>query len=150
MSKKVKFVFWLYCLLMLWLLFGQRVDDFYGQGTYLEQLRTNTNLVPFKTIALYWRLLTTSTNTALIRHAVINLLGNIIMFIPLGWFLPSLWEKFRSFWRTILSVVLLMTSVEIFQLLTLLGSCDTDDLMLNVLGAAIGFVIYKTVKKGVT
>lgn len=148
MSKKTKIIFWLYCLLMLWLLFGQRMGDFWGKGTYLEQLRRNNNLVPFETIALYWRLITQSSNDALVRHAIINLAGNVVMFIPLGWFLPNLWETCRSYWRMLLSVTAAIATVEVIQLLTLLGSCDTDDLMLNILGSSIGFVLYKMIKRG--
>lgn len=38
--------------------------------------------------------------------------------------------------------VLTITSVELIQLVTLLGSMDIDDLILNLAGASIGFLIY--------
>ena len=40
-------------------------------------------------------------------------------------------------------VLLLILAVEILQLVTLLGSCDIDDLLLNILGAAMGYVLWK-------
>ena len=41
---------------------------------------------------------------------------------------------------------LVITAVELAQLFTLLGSCDIDDLILNVLGAALGYGIHKLAK----
>ena len=81
------------------------------------------------------------------NHAIINLVGNVIMFIPLGFCLPMLWKKQRTLWKTLLTTALIITLVELIQLLTLVGSCDTDDLILNVLGSAIGYGLFKMFQK---
>ena len=83
----------------------------------------------------------------LVRAALINLLGNVVMFVPLGLFLPLIFTKLRKLWRTLFTVTLLIAVVEIAQLFTLLGSCDVDDLILNLLGAALGYGIYNRIKK---
>jgi len=138
----LKLGFFLYALVMLWLLFGQRwVSVSYVH--YGEQLLARLNLVPLKTHSSYLNLLLHSTSPSLIRHAFINLGGNVATFIPLGFFLPALYEKLRSFWRFFFTVLLLIVAIEILQLFTLLGSCDVDDLILNLPGAAIGFGLWK-------
>jgi glycopeptide antibiotics resistance protein len=131
-------IFGLYCLMMLWLLFHR---PGYDPGLpYREQLRYN--LMPFQTIRLFLGLLD-SASGGLRRHALINLAGNVVMFVPLGVCLPRLWPGLRKFGRFLLTAVLIITAVELLQLLTLVGSCDTDDLILNVLGASVGFALYR-------
>lgn len=136
-------LFGLYCALMLWLLFDR---SGYEPGTpYADQLKWN--LIPFETIALFARLLT-SSNPEFQKYAVINLFGNVIMFIPLGFLLPKVFRRLNRLWKVLLTTALVITLVELSQLLTLLGSCDTDDLILNVIGAAIGYGFCKLYEKG--
>ena len=136
------FLFGLYCALMLWLLFDRTGYD--AGLPYADQLKYN--LLPFETIGRFLRLLSSSQGW-LRTHAFINLVGNVVMFIPLGFFLPKLWQKQRKLWRTLLTTVLIILLVELTQMLTLVGTCDTDDLILNTLGAAIGYGIYKILIK---
>lgn len=139
MKKKAMWqaLFALYCAVMLWLLFD-RSGGIEG-AEYWEQVRQNLNLEPFRTIRLFLRLLDSDTYR---RTAIINLFGNIGMFIPLGFFLPLLWEGLRKWWRTWLATMGIMTAVEILQLFSLRGSCDVDDLILNLLGAAVGYGLF--------
>lgn len=125
---------------MLWLLFGQRIGSGLTDG-YYDTILKRTNLIPFATIIHHIDLLG-SKYIELARHAAINLIGNVVMFIPLGFFLPSIWPKFRFYLKFMLAVFLTITSVELIQLVTLLGSMDIDDLILNLAGASIGFLIY--------
>ena len=139
-----KTAFALYGVLMIWLLFGQRVEWFEA-GDYFEQIKQNISLVPFATIRIFIRNLSESENTDVIRHAIINLAGNVIMFVPLGFFIPAVSEKFRAFWRTLAVSFLCIVTVEILQLFLLLGSCDTDDLILNIIGVTVGYLIFKII-----
>jgi glycopeptide antibiotics resistance protein len=74
-----------------------------------------------------------------------NLFGNILMFIPLGVFLPWLYNK--TFRKTILIAALCSCLIEFIQYLNMfLGYyryVDIDDVLLNTLGAMIGFWLYK-------
>ena len=128
-------LFILYAVGMLVLLFDR------------EQTQQSINLEPFHTIRLFIRVLLYDPSDYNIRLAVVNLLGNIIMFIPLGYFLPRLWRGLRKWWRTWLATLLIMTAVEIAQFFTLRGTCDVDDLILNLLGAAIGYIFFRILKK---
>jgi len=145
-----RFLFVIYAAAMLWLLFGQRLDRGISYADYEAQLAGNINLEPLKTVRLYWKLLKNSQNPYLLRHAFINLVGNVIMFIPLGFFLPYIWKKQRAVLITLLSVAVLIVAVEALQFFSLLGSCDIDDLILNLTGALLGYIFWKlsgTVKK---
>ena len=139
-------IFALYCALMLWLLFDREGYD--PALPYTEQLRYS--LIPFTTTQRFLKLLT-SANVAHRNQAVINLGGNVIMFIPLGFFLPKLWQWQRKITRTLLTTSGIIVLVELTQLFTLVGTCDIDDLILNVTGAAIGYGFYKIfTKKGLS
>ena len=137
-------LFAVYCVLMLWLLFDR--PGYIDGIPYWDQLLPNLNLMPFRTLRLFFGLLR-DHRPYLVRTALINLLGNVVMFVPLGLFLPLIFLRLQKLWRTLFTVTLLIAVVEIAQLFTLLGSCDVDDLILNLLGAALGYGIYKQIKK---
>ncbi len=76
----------------------------------------------------------------------IQILTNVIMFIPIGILGGQLWK-----WRGLVVAVGLSIIVEILQLITTRGLCEFDDVIHNTLGAAIGvghvMVIRKRLKK---
>lgn len=136
-----KVVFFLYCMLMLWLLFF-RSGGWIAGLTYEQQLLHNFNLTPFLTIKNYWTVVLEGAGNTLFIHCVINLLGNIFLFIPIGYLMPVLWKKLRNYIRFFCACFCVMFLIEILQLFTLLGSFDVDDLILNLFGMSIGFVVY--------
>ena len=135
-------IFGLYCALMLWLLFDR--PGFTPGVPYLQQLRQQLNLVPFRTLRLFASLLQ-DHRPQLVRVAVVNLGGNVVMFIPLGFLLPKVFPKLSSLPRVLLATAVIITAVEIIQLFTLVGSCDIDDLILNVAGSAMGYWFHKLI-----
>ena len=137
--------FFIYCLLMLWLLFGQRLGA-QDYGSYTQQLADNLNLEPLKTVRLYLWLLEESESAYLVRHAFINLVGNVVMFVPLGYLLCGVFPKQRNFFAFFLCVTALILVVEAVQYVTLLGSCDIDDLILNLAGAIVGWCARKWIR----
>ncbi len=72
-------------------------------------------------------------------YFIVNFVGNIVMFFPIGFFVPLLWRS--SFKKTVLIGALCSLTIEILQLPQPRCS-DLDDLWLNTLGAAIGYLIY--------
>lgn len=142
----IKTAFTLYIMLMLWLLFGQRMgrEPF---GSYWEVVNSNINLIPFKTVKLFLKAIQGSFSDYAVYHSIINLAGNIIMFIPLGFFVPSVFSKYSSFSRFIFLISTIIISIEIIQLFTLLGSCDIDDFILNIVGAIIGYGIFRIISR---
>lgn len=141
--KLITVLFLAYCTLILWLLFDR---PGYDPGIpYWEQASGHLNLIPFRTLRLFAQLLN-SSRPELVRSAVINLAGNIIMFVPLGFLLPRAFPSLSSLARVLLTTAVVISSAEILQLFTLVGSCDIDDLILNVIGAAVGYGFHKVTK----
>jgi glycopeptide antibiotics resistance protein len=137
-------LFMAYGALMLWLLFDR---PGYDPGTpYWQQAAGHLNLIPFRTLRLFTDLLHSGVRSY-IRMAIVNLGGNIIMFIPLGFLLPRIFSRLTSLPRVLLTTAILITAVEIIQLFTLVGCCDIDDLILNLIGSAIGYGFHLAAKK---
>lgn len=127
-------LFGLYCAWMLWLLFGQRVP-----GGDVQDLQ----LQPFRTLRLFWHLLEHTASPGLRRHAVVNLLGNVVMFVPLGFFVPWICGVWGKFWRHLLLMTGIIVCIELSQYVLRLGTCDVDDLLLNLVGTTMGFVLWR-------
>lgn len=92
----------------------------------------NINLVLFRTITPYVSNITEP-------YALKNIIGNIIVFIPLG-FLTSqlLVERCR---KPIIMCVLIIVFIECMQLIFKIGFFDVDDIFLNLLGCLSGICI---------
>lgn len=75
--------------------------------------------------------------------------GNFIMLLPLGIYLPLLYRKLRKlsgFFAVLLISFLVSLGIEILQLATNFRSTDVDDIMLNTIGACLGFISYQLIK----
>lgn len=97
-----------------------------------ERLRSGyaVNLVPFYSIRGFFRHFQVSV-------FMVNIVGNIVMFIPWGFGLPLLWKKRRSVFSAVLFSAMLPLFIESTQLF--IGrSVDVDDLILNFAGGMIG------------
>lgn len=68
------------------------------------------------------------------------LLGNIAMFVPLGFFPALLWRRWR-WWKALLLGFFSSCAIEFIQFF--IGrSTDIDDVILNTTGALLGFALY--------
>jgi glycopeptide antibiotics resistance protein len=140
----LRFLFLLYCGWMVYLLFfGTRQPDYQN---YWAQIEGNYSIKPFYTIRNYMRVLQHSSNGDLVRHCAINLIGNIALFIPGGFFLPKIFHRLRPFWRFLLLSFSLLLLIECTQLFSLRGRLDVDDLILNLIGMLLGYLFYKIKK----
>lgn len=72
---------------------------------------------------------------------------NCLLFLPLGFFLPLLWPEFRSGKRTFLLGLGVSLVIELLQLFSFRFT-DIDDLILNTLGAVLGFLLARTLFRG--
>ncbi len=106
----------------------------------VERLRYRSNLVPFHEIENYIQAIQKNNRS---WHSVVNLVGNVIAFMPLGFLLPLLFpKKAGSLSRVILLSLMLSLGVELTQLVMNVGTFDVDDLLLNTAGGIIGYVVY--------
>ena len=71
-----------------------------------------------------------------------NLLGNLLPILPMGILLPVLFEKIKRFGWFVLTQFCVITVFETIQLLTTTGSFDVDDILLNLVGAVIGWLLW--------
>ncbi len=100
------------------------------------------NLVPLKEIERFWKY-----RRELGIHSFYNLVGNVLIFIPAGFFIPILWKNKRGFLFTVCIAFEMSLLVELIQLITRVGSFDVDDLLLNTLGAIVGYLLLKVYEK---
>lgn len=71
---------------------------------------------------------------------------NVILFIPLGFFLPLLWKRWESIGRVLVTGFFFSLSIEIVQLFGR-GTTDINDLITNTVGTYLGYWIYKLLSK---
>ncbi|MDF2535603.1 MAG: VanZ family protein [Bacillales bacterium] len=141
---QITFFGYLFCLtFLLFISFGYdrgMIDRDYTLEMYKLFYQYQTNFIPFKTIKMYLFDDGRYFNPGI---AFKNLAGNIAAFAPLGLFLPLLFKTFRSWLAFILIAIFSPILVELIQFLTLRGSADIDDVLLNAVGALLMFSLFK-------
>ena len=78
---------------------------------------------------------------------LLNIAGNVVGFMPCGFFLPIISRRSKKFYNTFLFSFCLSLCIEITQLVFRVGSFDVDDLFLNTLGGMLGFCTHRMVQK---
>lgn len=124
----------LFAVYIVFLLYFLIFSDWYGRTGVMENY--HYNLIPFQEIRRFWEY-----REKLGIWSIINLLGNVIIFIPFGFFKPMS-SVSRNFLTTVLDGVLLSMVVEVFQFVTKVGRFDVDDLLLNTFGVVIGYLVF--------
>ncbi len=130
-------VFIFYILLLIKILFISRVSS--GD---LNTLKRSVNIIPFSGIWEYF----TSTETDVKRFMPANVFGNIIIFVPLGVYLP-LFIKMKKSVSYFVFIFISSLFIELFQFIFNIGIADVDDLILNCIGGFLGLLIYKLFSK---
>ena len=102
-----------------------------------EILPFNTNLVPFARLRDYY----------FRADQLVNVVGNIAMFIPSGIVLPIVYKRLDCFWKVVGTGALMSLGIEILQLPFFTRTTDIDDLIFNTAGVAIGYGIYALVRR---
>ncbi len=74
---------------------------------------------------------------------LLNDIGNVIAFIPFGFFLPIVTRMGRRSLITVPVCFAFSLCLEVIQLLTRVGSFDVDDILLNTIGGILGFLLYR-------
>ena len=89
------------------------------------------SFIPFHTISLYF------TNYASLRSIIYNILGNIVMLVPLSFLLMLKNKKYNHIGKQLLIIVPIVLAIEFLQEITWVGSFDVDDILLNLLGVIL-------------
>jgi glycopeptide antibiotics resistance protein len=95
------------------------------------ELHPPANLRPFASIRHDWH--------AGGRHFWVNLVGNVVAFVPAGLFLPRARSRPTSALRVALFAAALSASIELAQYASGRRILDVDDVLLNVSGALLGY-----------
>ena len=94
------------------------------------------NLTPFLEMKRFW-----VYREQLGIQSWINLFGNVLIFVPFGFF-RTLTSKHRKILGTVLDGFFLSLLVEVFQFVSKVGRFDVDDLILNTCGVVIGHLLF--------
>lgn len=131
--------FVLYMILALYFMFFSETLD---RTMVSDEYRYNLTL--FKEISRFWNM----------RHSygwhisVVNLLGNVVCFMPFGFLLPTISGKkiFKNFLSVTLMAMVFSVGIETAQLLMKVGAFDVDDIFLNTVGGLTGYIFMKLTK----
>ena len=77
-----------------------------------------------------------------VRDKIWNVVGNVAMFVPSGIVLPIVYKKLNRVWKVVAVGALISLCIELLQLPFASRASDIDDLILNTLGALVGYGIY--------
>jgi glycopeptide antibiotics resistance protein len=119
-------------------IFASTLHGYRGSGGIWSMV----NVVPLRTILELAR-------PEHVTQATRQLGGNVVLFVPFGVLLPIIWARFHSLKQLLLAAALASLGIELLQLaLGLAGllsrSIDVDDVVLNTLGAAVGWAVWRS------
>ena len=135
----------LYLAAVIYLLFCRHASSDVPLGEYA---RYNTNFIPFFS---FYVLFTTPYISSLVLVPFFkNLIGNLALFFPWGVLLPMLDKRLKNAKSFFLLTACVIIAVELLQLVFKVGICDVEDFILNMLGAAIGYIITRILTQKTT
>jgi len=146
LNLRILLVLYAYMLLKIILLKFQSLDIAFLWGRLLSGMQQphlltmwldTGNLVPFREIS--------RSLHSLSNNDILNLFGNVAIFIPLGILLGFMFHhKAKAGMKIVGYAFFVSLSLESAELLIRIGQFDVDDILLNSLGGFLGFVIYRT------
>jgi len=122
-----------FVILFYFLFFSEKMGRTFVEREY------HYNLIPFyeiKRFIKYYEVLG-------LDAVILNIAGNVAAFMPFGFFLPVFSKRCKQFLNTVFYSFELSLLVELIQLITKVGSFDVDDIILNTIGGAAGFWVFK-------
>ena len=102
-------------------------------------IKTSFNIIPFKTINLFCSGYV--HNLISFKNFSVNIFGNLCAFMPFAIFLPLIFKSMKKYRTFLITMIIIVVIIEILQFVTISGSCDIDDLILNVFGASVVYFI---------
>lgn len=135
LRKLAWMLFIIYLLMMAYFLFFSEYLNRGGMGTVYRY-----NLTLFQEVKRsFW-----CFRAGDYRYFLLNLIMNVVAFVPFGFFLPLLSSKRkkRKLIYVVLSVLQFTCVIEILQLVLKVGIFDVDDILLNTVGGFIGYILF--------
>ena len=128
-EHKVTHIVWVYIFLFyIFLAFSAAgIGSIWDVGCYDTIIRLEEiNLLPFQ-------------SEGIMTYAL-----NVVMFMPFGFLIPMIWKQYRRPVKIFLAGFLFSSAIEFCQLF---NRRNIDDLMMNTIGAVIGYFIWKLTKR---
>lgn len=122
-------------LLSYFLFFSERYGRTEGSNGY------RYNLVLFREIKRFFLY----RREVGLEGFLVNMVGNVVAFMPFGFCLPMISIKRRGFFSVLFWSFGLTLTIETIQLLYQIGSFDVDDLLLNTIGGMLGYFSYRII-----
>lgn len=148
LKEILKFLFVLYMLMVVSVTLFPLGLPF---GFYPEYIKNGLNLIPFVSIIKDISQIGIAYGgdaPVMIGLIVRNVGGNILLLMPLGVLVPILFHTYRHLKKIVILGLLTSISIESIQILEIVvgawgRTVDIDDVICNVLGATLGYLIYK-------
>ena len=138
-NQKVGWVlFIIYLALLVYFMF---FADSFGRDPQLRSYAYNLEL--FKEIKRFYHY----RKQLGMEAVLLNIVGNVVAFMPCGFFLPIVSRRGRKWYNAILLCFGLSLCIEVTQLVFKVGSFDVDDLLLNTLGGTLGYIMYHMIQQ---
>ncbi|MCI5640621.1 MAG: VanZ family protein [Lachnospiraceae bacterium] len=136
-KHKIRVVSWIlfciYLVMMVYFLFFSEQMGRVPRDTY------QYNLKPFAEIRRY---INYADRLGSFR-VMLNLAGNVVCFMPFGFVIPVLANRYRKLYKMVALSFFASLLVETIQLFSKLGSFDVDDILLNTLGGLLGYIAFQ-------
>lgn len=117
-------------------------NDIHFRDQRAHYVKWFVNLIPFRSIYEVY-ILGLVNGYVNFYYVLLNLIGNLCLFMPFAFFMPLLFRRQRKWYFFVPTVILCIAAVEALQFLFMIGSCDIDDLILNATGAITLYFLIK-------
>lgn len=142
-DRRVRFwgrvLFFAYIVLALYFMFfSESLDRTMVNSEY------RYNLTLFKEIERFWEM----RHTYGWHVTIVNLLGNVVCFMPFGFLVPTISRKkvFKNILSVTMLAMLFSVGIETAQLILKVGAFDVDDIFLNTVGGLLGYILLKVTR----
>ncbi|MBT2737980.1 VanZ family protein [Bacillus sp. ISL-7] len=148
MREVIKFLFVLYLSMVVAVTLFPIII---GHNPNIQNEYRSLNFIPLVSIFRYFSQIGTAYDgdvEFMIELIAKNIGGNILLLMPLGFCAPILFNKFNSFKNVVLLGLFMSICIECIQFFELISgivlwrSVDIDDVICNVIGAVLGYLIY--------
>ncbi len=144
--NKINILIW-FILYVIFLLRITLFDSFFNRRNILfignnkiifrDYMNYVINLIPFRVIVSF--IIDFINKAVSFDKFIYNLLGNFIAFTPFAFFLPKIFKKVNNTKIFIITMFIIVSIIELTQFITLPGTFDIDDYILNISGAYLMF-----------
>lgn len=137
------FVTYITLLIKITLIKSTPISDLWANLLSEDPPLRALNLIPGRTVMGYWQY----------RHQMTflrwfaNIVGNVLIFVPLGLYLPALFNRMKRFSGALAVVAAFSFLLEALQHLFGTGTTDIDDFLLNTAGGMLGFALFLLVAR---